>query len=371
MNTSVIKSNQLLYNIALSFLPGIGDVLAKNLLSYCGSAEKIFSTKKEKLIKIPGIGLKAALAIVEFKDWNQVEKEILFIEKNNIDAIFYTDEAYPKKLKNCVDSPLLLYKKGKADLNTEKIIGIVGTRNSTNYGKEVCEKIIEDMTAYNPTIVSGLAYGVDIVAHKAALKNGLSTIGVLAHGLDTLYPFAHNKVAASMLDRGALLSDFPSNTKLNKVNFPKRNRIVAGMVDAIVVIESGAKGGAMITAEIANSYNRDVFAVPGAVNAPFSTGCNHLIKTNKAALVQSAEDIAYILGWENKVNRPKKQKELLLELNDNEKAILDILQQKDFVHIDEIATLSNLSISNVSSVLLTLEFMGAVQSLPGKRYKLA
>ena len=362
----------LLYKIALTFIPHIGDVLAKNLISYCGSEESVFKKKREHLKKIPGIGNVIADAVLAGKEaaLQRAEKEIKFIEKYKIEVLFYTDKNYPSRLKHCSDSPLLLYYKGNADLNNQKIVGIVGTRKASLYGKQFCEELVEKLSKHDVLIVSGLAYGIDICAHKESLKNNLQTIGVLAHGLDRIYPDVHKPIAEEMIKSGGLLTEFPSKTNPDRENFPKRNRIVAGMCDAIVVVETAKRGGALITAEIANSYNRDVFALPGRIKDQYSEGCNFLIKTHKASLIESASDIEYLLRWENRENNKSVQKQLFKELTIEEKKIVEILEKEGKIGIDSIALKSQMPMSQTAGVLLTLEMSGIVKSLPGKLYEL-
>ena len=358
------------YKIAISLIPNIGDMRAKSLISYCGSAEAVFSEKKAALEKIPGIGESNAKAVLTQTVFNRVEEEIKFIEKNKITPLFYLDKEYPKRLTHCEDSPVMLYFKGKANLNSEKVISIVGTREATDYGKQLCEKLIADLAHYNPIIVSGLAYGIDVCAHKAAMDNNLTTVCGLGHGLDKIYPAIHKSVAEKMLENGGWLSDFTSGVAPDRENFPRRNRIVAGMSDATIVVESKAGGGSLITADIANSYNRDVFAFPGRVNDECSLGCNNLIKQNKAALIQSAADLIYILGWEQKVKNAPIQKQLFIELKPDEEILVNLLKEKENVCVDDICLFAKMPMSKVSSILLTLEFSGIVKSLPGKRYRL-
>jgi DNA processing protein len=362
------------YQVALTLVPGVGTVLGKSLVSYCGSPEAVFREKKWRLEKIPGIGPVVAESVVQSDVMKRAEEEIAFIRKHQITTYFITDIGYPHRLKHCDDSPLLLYYKGNGNLNHERILAVVGTRNASDYGQKMCEEIIGSLAELDVCIVSGLAYGIDIYAHKAALQNNLSTIAVLAHGLDKIYPGVHKPTAKKMLEQGGLLTEFTTNTKPDRENFPSRNRIVAGMTDAVLVIESAVKGGAMITANIASSYNRDVFAVPGRTNDEYSLGCNYLVKTNRAALVESAEDIAYQLGWakanEAKSKRPS-QLAIFNELKDDEKVLVKILQQDGKLAIDSICHRSKLSLSKVSSSLLTLEFQGIVRSLPGKIYEIA
>jgi DNA processing protein len=363
----------MLYQLSLTLIPGIGPVQAKILLQHC-DAEEIFHAKKSYLEKIEGIGPVRAAAIAAFKDFSKAEEEIKFIEKFKITPLFITDKAYPKRLLNCYDSPTLLYYKGSADLNANKIIAIIGTRSHTEYSKHVTEKLAKELASENITIISGLAYGVDALAHKAAIKNNLPTVGVLAHGLDQIYPPDHTGLAKDMIkNNGGLLTEFRTNTKPDKHNFPIRNRIVAGMSDATIVIETGIKGGSMITAELANNYNKDVFAIPGKINDSKSAGCNHLIKNNKAVLLTDAQELLHLMGWEEKTKfkkEKKKQKELFIELTVEEKLIIDVLKEKETTHIDEINARCGLSSSAVAAAILNLELQNVVLSLPGKMYQL-
>jgi DNA processing protein len=363
-------SQQLLYQIALTLVPNIGDVRAKALLEQFGDAEKIFKASKSSLENIEGIGTIAANSIKHFSDFKICEDEIAFIEKSKITPLFITDENYPKRLLNSYDSPTILYYRGNADLNCSKIISIVGTRANSDYGKNICEKILEDLAVENVLVLSGLAFGIDSIAHKAALKNNLKTVGVMAHGLDKIYPAQNKTLAKEMLLQGGLLTDFMSGTNPDRQNFPRRNRIVAGMCDALVVIESSAKGGSLITAELANGYNKDVFAIPGRVNDSRSEGCNYLIKNNKALLITCADDLMHIMNWKTAPKKPKQQRELFIELTADEKIIIDILQQQEGIQIDEIYFKSKLSSSAVAQALLMLEMQGVVASLPGKVYKI-
>lgn len=359
------------YKIGITLIPGIGDVLAKNLISYCGSIEGVFKEKKTKLQKIPGIGLVLADAIRNHNVLERAEQEIKFIEKYKISPLFYMDEEYPQRLKHCHDSPVMLYYKGKANLNTIRIVSIVGTRNATLYGKKICQDLVAGLADHDVLIASGLAYGVDICAHKAALANGLPTIGVLAHGMDKIYPAVHRSIAEKMLANGGLLTEFLSQTQPDRENFPKRNRIVAGMADATIVVESKDEGGSLITADIANSYNRDVFAFPGRVDDEHSVGCNRLIKNNKAALIESAADVIRLMGWEKQKKKQKaaQQKTLFLNLSPEEETVVAILRDKP-ISIDELCFTAKLNMSKVSLLLLNLELTGVVRSLPGKVYSL-
>ncbi len=366
-------NGSLKYKIALSLIPKIGHITAKKLVSYVGSFEGVFLENRSSLLKIPGIGNTLADLIMNSDVIPKAEEELGFIKENEISVIFYLDKNYPERLKYCEDAPILLYTKGNANLNSRKIISIVGTRKATTEGKDFCKKLVEDLKSrnHNPIIVSGLAYGIDAVAHRAALDNNLDTIAVFGHGLDIVYPASHKKLATEIEGQGMLLTDFPSESVRDKNNFLKRNRIIAGLSDATIVVESGVKGGSLVTADIANSYNRDVFAVPGRVSDEYSVGCNNLIKSNKAAMLTSINDLEYILGWE--AIQPEKtdiQGSLFANLNEEEKLIADILKTEDEIPIDKICLKSNMPTSKVSPILLNLEFMGVVKTLPGKIYKL-
>lgn len=363
---------ELLYQIALTLVPNIGDVRAKALINHFGNAEAVFNARKKDYEAIEGLGSKAVSSILNFKDFSRAEEEIEFIKKYKITPLFLTGKNYPQRLLNCYDSPPLLYFKGNADLNSSRIIAIVGTRNNNEYGKRVCEKLVEDLVNEDVLVVSGLAFGIDSIAHKAAVKNNIKTVGVLAHGLDRVYPNQNASLAKQMISNGGLLTEFKSNTIPDKQNFPGRNRIVAGISDAIIVIESGVKGGSLITAELANGYNKDVFAFPGRADDTKSEGCNYLIKNNKAALITSANDLLEIMGWKKSQKAfPKKQRELFIELSADEKVIIDILQTHEQVQIDDLYFKSKLSSSAIAQALLMLEMQGVVSSLPGKVYKMS
>lgn len=366
-------NEQLLYHIAITSIPNIGAITAKKLIAYCGSSEQVFKENKSKLEKIPGIGSVYAKSIIDHKTEALAiaEQELKFIEKNKIVPLFYLNENYPKRLLQCEDSPIILYTKGNVDFNQQKVVSIVGTRKITEYGKDFCDKIVEELAPHNPIIVSGLAYGVDVCAHKSALKNKVSTVGVLAHGLDKMYPKQHTATAKEMLENGALVTDYKSGTKPDRENFPKRNRIIAGLSDLTIVVESSKKGGSLITAELANNYNRDVFALPGRLSDSQSEGCNWLIKINKAALIQSVKDIEYIMGWQVDKKKQPNQTQLFIELTEEQKVITNILAQKEKIGIDDLALLVKLPMSKTVAILLDLEFSGIVKSLPGKLYRLA
>ena len=363
--------NQLLSQIALSFIPNIGAVQARILVDHFGDAAAVLKAKKSVLSSLDGIGEIRAASIKDFKGFKKAEDEISFMEKYKITPLFLTNKNYPKRLLNCYDPPTVLYYKGHADLNTPKIIGVIGTRSNTDYGKQVTEKLLKELESSNVLVVSGLAFGIDAIAHKTALKNNLSTVGVLAHGLDTIYPSQHASLAKEMLQQGGLLTEFTSQTKPDKHHFPTRNRIVAGMCDAVIVIETSVKGGSMITAELANGYNKDVFAFPGRTTDNKSSGCNYLIKNNKAMLLTDAQELMEIMGWEEKKKPPvKQQTALFIHLSEEEKIIVAILSEKETTGIDELNLKSNLSSSTVAAAILNLELQVVIASLPGKMYKL-
>ena len=360
------------YKIGLSLLPKIGNVTAKKLIAYTGSIEAVFREKRRNLKKIPGIGSALAEYIVKQNVLDIAESEINLMERNQVEAKFYLDREYPERLRHCNDAPVILYQKGDCDLNKNKVLSFVGTRNATPYGKQMCEKLIGDLRSrgHEVLIVSGLAYGIDICSHRGAMKNELETVAVLGHGLGNLYPASHKSTAMAITQKGCLISEFRFWEKPEPAFFVKRNRIVAGMADATIVIESGLKGGALITADIASSYNRDVFAVPGNVSNIYSEGCNRLIKSNKAALLESVEDLEYLLGWDIKdVKQESRQMQLFTNLSDEEQLIMEQLKKNGDMPFDHIYLESNLPVSKVSALLLNLELLGIVKSLPGKVYR--
>ncbi len=370
MNKKSIPQDTL-YNIGLTLLPGVGDKLGRLLVEHCGSAEAVFKEKKRNLEKIPDIGRITAQKIISQNVLHRAEEELKFIEKHKIQTLFFKDECYPRRLLHCPDSPLMLYFKGNVDFNAEKVLSIVGTRRSTDYGRQVIARLLSDLSSEPILIISGLAYGIDTFAHHAALENQLPTVGVLGHGLDRIYPHQNRNLAKKMLENGGLLTDFLSNTNPDAVNFPSRNRIIAGLSDATVVVEAARHGGALITAEIANSYARDVFAVPGRLSDERSEGCNFLIKTNKAALIESAQDIRYLLNWDLE-QKPKTliQPQLFLELPEDQRAVFETLQNHPEAIVDELCSLLKMPLSEISSILLRLEIAGVVSVLPGKRWRI-
>ena len=365
---------ELRHQIALTQIPQIGDIVAKKLLAHFGSASDVLNASRKELEHIPDIGSVRADAIFQFRDYRRADKEIDFLEKHDIQAVFYTSTDYPQRLRHCADSPVMLYYKGTTNLNAARIVSIVGTRAPGDYGKMMCAQLVEALTAHNVVIVSGMAYGIDIIAHKRAIQQHIPTIGVLAHGLDRIYPPQHKGTAMEMLNNGGLLTEFLSYTQPDKQHFPMRNRIVAGIADATIVVESGTQGGSMITADIANSYNRDVFAVPGRANDPHAAGCNELIRTNKAMLITGAADFLQAMGWDTdnskSAARLNPQKELFITLNDAEQHIVTLFSGDVQKHIDELRRESHLPGSQVNSLVLKLEMLHVLKSLPGQKYQL-
>jgi len=366
-----MSDNLHLYKLAFNFIPNIGAVTAKNLISYCGGIEQVFSAKKKTLLSAPGIGEKRVLDILNSKKeaLTKAESELKELEKKNIKLIFYLDDEYPEKLSHYPDAPLLLYAKGNLELNASRMVAIVGTRKVTAYGIMECERIVEELLPYNCTIVSGLAYGVDTVAHRKAVQLGMATIGILGHGINKIYPASNRKLASNMLSDGGILTEYSLETGPERENFPKRNRVIAGMCDVVLVVESARKGGSMITAEYANNYNKDVFAIPGRSNDEFSEGCNHLIKSHKAHLCTSADDISYIMRWDKP--EESKQLQLIVELSPEEEPIIEILKENPNIGLDALHYKTKVPLGNLTSILLNLEFKGVLKSLPGKKYILA
>ena len=365
-----MNSTELFNILALLKVEGVGDIVAKKLINHCGSAENVLLAKANQLKSIDGIG---DVLIKNLKDktvFEKAEQELRYIEKEKTTILYYQNDDYPNKLKHCIDGPVLLFASGKINFENRKIISIVGTREVTSYGANFCKKLIEDLSVFNPIIVSGFAYGVDIVAHQAAIDNDLQTIGVLAHGLNQVYPKSHKKYVAKMEENGGFLTEFWSNSNPEKENFVKRNRIVAGMSEATVVIESAEKGGSLITAIMANDYNRDVFAVPGRTSDKFSQGCNNLIKTQRANLMTSAADLIYILNWELEIKATKSvQKQLFVSLDNEEQKIYNFLQQNGKQLLDIIALECDFPIFKISSFLLNMELKGVIRPLPGKLFE--
>jgi DNA processing protein len=361
------------HKIALGLIPGIGDINARKLVAHFGSVEAVFSEPYKSLIKIPGIGEVLAGNISNKSYLEKAEKEAEYVSRNNIRTFFYLDNDYPARLKQCEDSPVTLFYRGECDLNFTRALSVVGTRNATPRGKDICEKIISKIGIDYPgtLIISGLAYGIDIAAHKSALNSNLPTIAVLGHGFGTLYPSVHSQVASEILVSGGLLTDFVSDELPERNNFIKRNRIIAGLSDATLVVESGMKGGALITADIAASYNRDVFAIPGRTDDQWSSGCNYLIKRNKASLVENSDDIGYLMNWKSGVSDRAVQKKLFIELEGEEKLIYELINVSSEINIDLICRETGIPVYRLSAMLLKLEFDGLIKCLPGNIYRIS
>ncbi len=362
-------TNELLYSIALTMVPGIGPVQAKQLLQQY-TPEEVFKAKKKQLEKIEGIGEIRANNILGFSAFAEAEEEMAFIEKYKITPLTITDKNYPNRLLNCYDPPTLLYHKGSTDFNAAKVLAIIGSRKHTEYGKNETEKIISELKDKDILIISGLAYGIDAIAHKTALQNSHPTAGVLAHGLSQLYPVQHTALAKEMIaHQGGLLTEFRSQTKPDKHNFPIRNRVVAGLADAVLVVETAIKGGSMITAELASGYNREVFALPGKATDRKSAGCNYLIKNNKAVLIESAEDLLQTMNWDSEKKKSiVAQQQLFSLLSEDEKLIVTLLHESGKLSIDELRQKTGFPGSDMAAAILNLELQGVILSLPGKIY---
>ena len=365
-----MTETELIQILALQKASKIGDIKAKKLIKYCGSVEELFKAKKRNLLKIEGIGTVLIKELFRGLDFKEAERELDFIRKHNLKCHFFTDDSYPERLKHCVDGPILLFQSGNININQQPIISIVGTRNITSHGIAFCEKLVDQLTPFNPIIVSGFAYGTDITAQKAALYHNLQTIGCLAHGLNQVYPKSHAKYIEPIKQHGGFFTDFWSTDDFERTNFLKRNRIIAGLSEATIIIESAKKGGSLVTAEIANSYNREVFAVPGRISDPCSTGCNNLIKMQRAHLLSQPEDVPYILNWNLETQKSIIQRSLFVELDKNEGVIYNFLKDQGRSTLDIIAIKINMPTFKVISIMLNLELKGMVRPLPGKEYEL-
>ncbi|MCB0396397.1 MAG: DNA-processing protein DprA [Flavobacteriales bacterium] len=362
---------QWIYRLALTFIPGIGSQSAKILLAYGGGEEGVFNLTKKQMMRIPGLARPVAHAFAEHRNsaLKRAREEWTFLQSGEITPLFFMDEGYPSRLRHCPDCPLILYKSGPADLNAPMVLGVVGSRKATPYGLSICEQIIRDMASLDVLIVSGLALGIDVQAHRSALDHGLQTAAVLGHGLDLVYPAQHKHTAGRMKKQGALLSEYPSGSKPDRENFPKRNRIVAGMVDALLVIESGVKGGSIITASLAVDYARDVFAIPGRIGDEHSAGCHLLIKSNRAGLVENANDLMMAMNWNPHSEKAPRQMNIFPECNDDELLVLKFLEGSGELPVDELGARLKWTPSKTSTTLMGMEFKGLVRSLPGKRYR--
>lgn len=365
MNLDLIQQQ-----IAVSLLQGIGPVRARQLLSKVPDISCLFQYSIKELADTTGVSRKLLQQMNRELAMSRAEKEISFIERNKIQTYFFTEENYPRRLRQCEDAPILLYGKGNMALNPPMTVAIVGTRKATEYGKQTCEELIQNFAGKDILVVSGLAYGIDICVHQLCLKHNIPTVGVLGHGLDRLYPQAHKNAARRMLENGGLLTEFLSGTLPDRENFPMRNRIVAGMCDATIVVESKNKGGSLITAELANDYSRDVFAVPGNIGQQFSEGCNQLISQSKAHLFMNPAHFLKWMSWNDEKKVKTVQRELFQELNDEERVMVNILQSEGQQNMDSLASKSDTPISKTSVLLLQLEMSGWVKALPGQKYAL-
>ena len=362
---------ELLSLLALQSAPNIGDTTAKKLIQHCGSAEAVFKERKERLLKLDGIGSYALKELHTANIHKEAAQELQYIQDNKITYHAFTDTTYPERLKHCIDGPILLFSDGNIQINNRKIISIVGTRKVTTMGAAFCEQLIDMLSPLNPIIVSGFAYGVDIIAHKAAMNNNLQTIACLAHGLNQIYPKAHKSYVDPMRKNGGFYTDFWSNSTPERENFLKRNRLIAGISEATVVIESAEKGGSLVTADIANSYNREVFAVPGRSTDTMSKGCNTLIKQQKAHLLTDAADLIYMLNWQTEEPAAKSiQKQLFVDLDEAEKIIYNFLMKSNKEQLDIIALKCNMPTFKVASLLLNMELKGVIRPLPGKQFEI-
>ena len=361
-----------LYWLTFSMIPGVGGKTARQLLDIIPNPEDLFLESRKGLETIFGNRTKIIDAILSKSMFAQAENELKFIETHKIQLLTYADDRYPQRLRRieCGDTPVVLFYKGSADLNAQRVVSIVGTRKPTDYGQQVTERLVQEMANENILVVSGLAYGIDTCSHRAALQYRLPTVGVLGHGLDTIYPSDNRTLAKEMVASGGLLTEFCSKTKLDPHNFPARNRIIAALSDAVIVVEAAKKGGALITAEIANGYNRDVFAIPGKINDLYSEGCNNLIKTNRANLLQSMQDLYYMMGWKKNEKAVQQQTTLFDELPPDQKKVYDLLLLHKELTMDEIVEKSGLSLPKIATILLTLELKNVLKCLPGKIYKL-
>lgn len=364
-----MPDQDLFYLLALMKVDGVGDIIAKKLLTHCGSAEAIFKSKSQQIAAIDGVGTVLMKNMKDKSIFEKASQELDFIRKNDIQVSFFQDENYPDRLKHCIDSPVLIFSGGNINLKNKKIISIVGTRQITSYGTEFCRKLIEDLAPLDPVIISGFAYGVDIVAHQLAMEYDLQTVGVLAHGLNQIYPKTHKKYMARMEENGGFITEFWSSSSPDKEKFVRRNRIVAGISEATIVIESADKGGSLITANLANDYNRDVFAVPGRVTDRYSQGCNDLIKTQKANVLTSAADLVYVLNWDIESKPKAIQQQLFIELNSDEQKIYDFLLKNGKELLDIIALECDFPVFKISGILLNMELKGLIRPLPGKLFE--
>ena len=365
--------DQLKYQIALTMVKGVGPLTARKLVSALGDVPSIFKTPLRQLEAIPGVGHTLALQIKEDGLIARAERELQFLDKVGGRLLFFSDADFPQRLKECEDHPILLYAKGKMNLNEQRVLGVVGTRKMTAYGRTQVEDILSDLRSKFPDllVVSGLAYGVDGCAHRKSVELGLQTVGVVGHGLDMIYPAEHRGLAERMMQKGGVLTEYHSHCLVNRKNFVSRNRIIAGVSDVILVVESGEKGGALLTAEFANSYNREVCAIPGRVNDVYSEGCNQLIKTNKAAMVECAQDIIDLMNWErNKEEKDPIQLSLFMDLSERERLVVQALEIEGKMQLNALSRKLQMPVGELSSILFEMEMKDLVVSEPGGVYGL-
>ncbi|MCC5931352.1 MAG: DNA-processing protein DprA [Cyclobacteriaceae bacterium] len=370
-----MNNEEKIYQLALSRIPGIGDITAKTLLSYCGSASAIFHSNNSKLNKIPGIGSFTLGSIRAFNAFDEAADDVKRCEELGVEILFLTDPRYPRRLRQIADAPIVIFHKGNTNLNPVKSVAIVGTRSATSYGRDCVARLIQDLSVHKPLIVSGLAYGIDIYAHRHALENNLQTVGVMGSGLDIIYPTAHKSTARDMCASGGLISEYNLGTKPDAHNFPQRNRIIAALADVIIVVEAAEKGGALITAELANAYNRDVMAVPGDIHKTYSKGCNLLIRNHKASILTGIRDLEYLMNWDPEENgssaRDEKETVLPADLSPEETLVVQtIIENQNEIIIDELSWKTQIQLNKLASILLNLEFKGLIKALPGKKFKL-
>ncbi len=364
-----MDQQELLSLLALKKAPFIGDIMAKKLIRTFGSATAVFEQSAREIAAIEGIGEKKGQFIKAKDLFTKAEKELKFIEDNNLKYRVYYNDDYPERLQYCVDGPIIFFENGNINWSNPYTLSIVGTRQITTYGAAFLEKFIAEIAPLKPTIISGYAYGVDILAHKLAIEHGLQTIAVMAHGLNQTYPRNHAAHNEDVKKNGGFVTDFWSTDTFDRKNFLGRNRIIAGLSEATVVIESADKGGSLVTAELASDYNREVFAVPGRITDKYGAGCNALIKQSKAHMLTKSADIPYILGWQE--SKIAVQKQLFVELNDDEKAIFQFLKDNEKEMLDIIALNLKMPVHKVASVLMSMELKGVVKPLPGKLFMLA
>lgn len=356
------------FDLAMCQIKHVGPKTIRQLISYCGSSEAVFKASSKQLNKIPGIGPDLISKLKSKEVFSKTDQACKQIKRSNSQFYFYTHEDYPTRLKNFPDAPAGFYYKGKARLKAERTLAVVGTRTPTEHGKKACRDFIAELQKFKPCIISGLAIGIDTQAHKAALDNQLNTIAILGQGFPDIYPNENRKLALEIIEQGGLITEFGFNIKADPRHFPQRNRIIAMLSDAVLVVESKSSGGSIITAEFANEYYKDVFAIPGRIRDQKSKGCLQLIKSNKAALVECADDIAQFMNWDNEIKSLTKQRNLFVELNEEEQKIFKILNDLEEVELNKLHYLSEVKLADLSTLLLHLEFKGLVKSLPGKKY---